>query len=179
MLFLCRVCEQHRARTCFSDVHSDHDMCCSHMQKKLAFLKYVSFYAIHKSILIQTLFLVSRFATEINHLNAVVSTSFFHIVKGIYESQRQKTYLLTWAPYEDSNQPVHPCCIIKVFISRERKFASLAIQNAPSEDSDQPAHSRRLIWIFAGRTCPNVRLLTWRLVHKMLRKAQKLYLYYM
>ena len=39
--------------------------------------------------------------------------------------------------------------------------ASLAIQNAPSEDSGQTGRMRSLIRIFTGRTCPNVRILTY------------------
>ena len=41
--------------------------------------------------------------------------------------------------------------------------ASFVNQNASSEDSDQTARMRRLIWINAGRTCPKVRFLTFRL----------------
>ena len=32
------------------------------------------------------------------------------------ESQREKTHLLTYAPNEDSNQPAHPCSLIRIFV---------------------------------------------------------------
>ena len=62
-----------------------------------------------------------------------------------------KTYLRTNAPNKNSNQPVHPCSLIKSY-STWRHFASLAIQNILSEDSDQTAWRHRLIWMFAGLT---------------------------
>ena len=39
-----------------------------------------------------------------------------------YEPQREKTYLLTCAPSEDSNQLVGSCSLIRVFVVRMKKF---------------------------------------------------------
>ena len=61
---------------------------------------------------------------------------------------------------KDLNQPAHPRSLIRVFAVRLKKHCARAIQNAPSEDSDQTAR----IWIFAGRSCPKVRYLTFRLI---------------
>ena len=45
-------------------------------------------------------------------------------------------YPLTCAPNEDSDQPAHPCSLIRVFFVRMKKLCILEIQNALSEDSD-------------------------------------------
>ena len=55
---------------------------------------------------------------------------------GKFALQHEKTYLLTCATNEDSNQPVHLHSMISVHCVNY-ETASLAIQNAPSEDSDQ------------------------------------------
>ena len=53
-----------------------------------------------------------------------------------------KTYLLTCAPNEDSNQPAHPRSLFKEsLLSACRNFATLAIQKALSGESDQTAFS--------------------------------------
>ena len=52
------------------------------------------------------------------------------------EPQYEETFLQTYWPNEDSNQPAHPRSLIRVFVVRN--FASLAMQNASSDDSDQP-----------------------------------------
>ena len=57
-------------------------------------------------------------------------------------SHSPKTYLLTHAQSEDSNQPAHPQFNQSLLC---RNFASLAIQSVPSEDSDQTARMRSLI----------------------------------
>ena len=49
------------------------------------------------------------------------------------------------APNEDSNQPVHPRCLSRVFVVRMKNFATLSIQNASSKDSDRTARVHRLI----------------------------------
>ena len=43
-----------------------------------------------------------------------------------YEPQREKTYLVTCEPNEDSNQPAHPRCLIRVFVVRMKKLCILA-----------------------------------------------------
>ena len=69
-----------------------------------------------------------------------------------YEPQWEKSYFLTWAPNEDSNQPAHPRSLISQHCPHEE-----AIQNAPSETSDQTAWMHRLTWVFVWRTIPKVR----------------------
>ena len=81
-----------------------------------------------------------------------------------YALQCQKTYLRTYAPSDDSNQPANPRGLIRLFVARIRKFASLAIQNAPSVDSDQIAWMRKLIWILARCACPKIGFRTLRFV---------------
>ena len=61
-----------------------------------------------------------------------------------FDLQRKKTYLLTCPPNEDSDLPVHPHSLIRVFVVR-MKLCILAIQNALREDSDQTVRMRRLI----------------------------------
>ena len=62
------------------------------------------------------------------------------------------------AANEDSNQPVRPRSVIKVFVvlmkkqnKKQNNFASLAAKKAVSEDSDQCAQMCRLIRIFSRR----------------------------
>ena len=43
----------------------------------------------------------------------------------LFESHREKTYLLTCAPNEDSYQPVHPRSLIRVFVVRMKKLCIL------------------------------------------------------
>ena len=43
----------------------------------------------------------------------------------VNEPQREKTYLLTYAPNEDSNQPAHPRSLIRVFVVRMNKLCIL------------------------------------------------------
>ena len=40
----------------------------------------------------------------------------------MYEPQQEKTYLLTFAPNEDSNQSAHSGSLIKEFIVSKKKF---------------------------------------------------------
>ena len=56
------------------------------------------------------------------------------------------------------------CASSQSLLSAWWNAESLTSQNAHSEDSYQTARMRRLIWIFVGRTCPNVRFLTLRLI---------------
>ena len=56
-----------------------------------------------------------------------------------------KTYKITWAPSEDSDQPVHPHILIKVFIVHMKK---LWAHRAPSKDSDLTAAVQADIWVF-------------------------------
>ena len=71
------------------------------------------------------------------------------------EPQYGKTYLLTYASNEASDQPAQKRSLIKVFVGRMKKLCILGYRKcARSVDSDQPAQMRGLIWIFARRT-PN------------------------
>ena len=59
-----------------------------------------------------------------------------------YESQREKTYLLTCAPYADSKQPTHQRSMIRVFVDFMKKLYILGYPKCVSEDFDQTvAHS--------------------------------------
>ena len=86
----------------------------------------------------------------------VFSTMWTKVVISV-EPQREKTYLLKCAPNEDSNQPAHPCSLIKDFVVRMKKPCILGY---PKCDQwrfwSDCARMRRLVWIFAGRTCPSV-----------------------
>ena len=68
-------------------------------------------------------------------------------------SSRNKTNKMTCAPSEDSDQPVHPPSLIRVFAVRMKKAC---VHWAHTEDSDQTGRMPRLIWVFAGRTCQSV-----------------------
>ena len=70
------------------------------------------------------------------------------------EPQREKSYLLTCAPNEDSNQPAHPRSLISLRCPDEETLHPLLSKIRPVKIS------RSLIRIFAGRTCPEVRFLT-------------------
>ena len=52
------------------------------------------------------------------------------------EPQCEKTYIQTCAPNKDSNQPVHLCRLVRLFVVHMKKLCIFAIQNVPSEDSD-------------------------------------------
>ena len=67
--------------------------------------------------------------------------------KQLNEPQREKTYFLTCSHNEDSNKPVHPRSLSRVFVVHMKKLAFLAIQNTPSEDSGQTARTRMLIYM--------------------------------
>ena len=56
----------------------------------------------------------------------------------LYESQRDRRYLLKIAPKEDSNQPALPRRLIIVFCVHMKKLCILGIHE-PNEDSDQTA----------------------------------------
>ena len=83
--------------------------------------------------------------------------------------QYAKTYLLTYASNEDSNQSALLRSLTRVFVVRMTEVCILGYPNTPSEDSDQPARTRRLIRIFAwrGRICLKVRFLTLRLKYSV------------
>ena len=69
------------------------------------------------------------------------------------ESQLERMYLLTCAPNEDSNQPVHPRSLISLRCPHEETLHPWLFKMR-SEDSNQDAQMLRLIWSFTGRTCP-------------------------
>ena len=56
------------------------------------------------------------------------------------------------APSEDSDQPGHPPCLIRVFTCAQWVAKNPSFLHADSEDSDQTGRMPRLIWVFAGRT---------------------------
>ena len=71
----------------------------------------------------------------------------------LYEAYREKTYLLTFAPNEDSDQTARPRSLIRVVVVRmKKKIVYLAIHNATSFDSDLTARMCRLIQLVAGHT---------------------------
>ena len=51
-----------------------------------------------------------------------------HLIS-ICEPQLEKTYLLTCAPNEDTNQPAHLCCLIRYFVVRMKKPCILCFPN--------------------------------------------------
>ena len=53
-----------------------------------------------------------------------------------YETKREKTYLLTYAPNENSNQLAYPCSLIRAFVAK-------------CADLDHSAHAQRIIRAFA------------------------------
>ena len=60
-----------------------------------------------------------------------------------FEPQREKTYLLTCAPIEDSNQPAHSCSVIRVFIVRMRKHVHLKQPSQRAHDVYTTSSQRR------------------------------------
>ena len=72
------------------------------------------------------------------------------IFRRTVEPHRQKTYLRTCAPSDDSVQPAHS--------DQNFHWAHAKFIHAHNEDSDQAARTRRLICVFVGRTCPKVPL---------------------
>ena len=67
------------------------------------------------------------------------------------EPQREKTYLLTYAPFEDTNQPARPSSLTSLRCSRE-----VTLNHWLSKIHLMKILTRLLIWIFAARTCPKV-----------------------
>ena len=55
------------------------------------------------------------------------------------------------ASSKDSNQPAHPCSLIRVFVVRLKKLCIIGYPYVTSDDSDQTVNTSRLIWIFTGR----------------------------
>ena len=49
-------------------------------------------------------------------------------------------YLLIYASKAESNQPAHPRSLIRVFVVRMKKLASLSVQNAPSRNLAYMTH---------------------------------------
>ena len=75
-----------------------------------------------------------------------------------YISPWKHKWATTWqnqqnecAPSEDSDQPVHPPSLIRVFAVCMKKPWVLSYPLS-SEDSDQTGRMPRLIWVFAGCT---------------------------
>ena len=85
-----------------------------------------------------------------------------------------ETYLLICAPNEDSNQPAHPCCLIRLFVVRMKKLKILYYpkwaqwsfwwdcEGAGWSDCSQGARQK-------------VRFLTFRLIRFTFRKLSKLF----
>ena len=73
-------------------------------------------------------------------------------VRKLFEPPHEKTYLLTYAPNEDSNQHARPRSLIRTNIIRMMKLNFSGYPKCPIKDSDQTTRVRRWILIFAGRT---------------------------
>ena len=96
----------------------------------------------------------------------------------IYERQHEKTYLLTCATNEDTNQHARPRSLVRICIVRMRKLCT-SFQNVPAEDSGQIARMRRLIWIFARRTSRKEEIFTFDchiLIHLRLNRISPHYI---
>ena len=69
------------------------------------------------------------------------------------EPPHDKTNIMTCAPSEDSDLPVHPPSLIRVFVCAQWVANDPSFLHVDSEDSDQTGRMLRLIWVFAGLTC--------------------------
>ena len=74
--------------------------------------------------------------------------------------QRQKTYLRTFAPSKNSDQPAHSRSLIRIFTGRVLGAAF----SSCGEVVDQTTRKRRAIGVFVGRPCQKVYFLTLRLI---------------
>ena len=101
-----------------------------HTEPAITFLLWQLNFHLH----LETLQLFSVWVIRKGHVSIVKT------LKKEEEPQCVKTYLLTCAPNEDSNQPAHPRSLMSLRCSH-REFASLA----------------RLIWIVSGRSILQVR----------------------
>ena len=81
----------------------------------------------------------------------------FSVYGFVYREQRQKTYLRTYAPSEDSDQPAHSL-VSSLWAFWIAKDARCLL--ADNEDSDKIAQMRMLIWVSVLRTCQKERWLT-------------------
>ena len=61
------------------------------------------------------------------------------------EPHRDKTNKMACAPSEDSDQPGHPSCLIRIFAVRLKVAKDPSFLQADSEDSDQTGQMPRLI----------------------------------
>ena len=109
-------------------------------------------------------------------LNRSVATSDFFFISS---SKIWFIWVWTWenepsdmrAPYEDSSQPAHPRCLIRVFVVRMKKLCILGYPKC--------AHWRfrsacaKAFWIFAGRKCPKVLFLMFRCSYICIHFAQQ------
>ena len=75
----------------------------------------------------------------------------WRLIKMIW-AEHEKYNKMACAPNEDSDQPGHPPCLIKVFDCAHWEAEYPSFLHADSEDSDQTGRMPRLIWVFAGRT---------------------------
>ena len=64
----------------------------------------------------------------------------------------QKTNTMACAPSKDSDQPVHPPSLTRIFAVPQWVAKDPSFLHADSEDSDQTGWMPRLIWVFAERT---------------------------
>ena len=81
--------------------------------------------------------------------------------------QCPKTFFLTCAPSEDSDQPAHSRSLIRIFAGRIWDIQGFKVCHVDQEDSDQTVWMRRLIWVFLGRTCTKIRFLTINCIHEI------------
>ena len=96
-------------------------------------------------------------------VNSSKNSALQTILLSYYGLQREKPYLLAFAHNEDSNQPTHTSSLTS-FLIRMKKCIFGYPKFAQMEILVRLRGMRRLIWIFAGRTCPKVRFLTFRLL---------------
>ena len=75
-----------------------------------------------------------------------------------YELQREKTYLLTYVPNEDSNKPMNLCGLISLQCPHENTCI-FCLSKMKILIRLRECAGLRCIWIFAGSTCTKVRFL--------------------
>ena len=76
---------------------------------------------------------------------------------------REKTYLLTCAPNEYSNQTAHPRCLIRLHCPHWQNSYPWLSKMHPVKILSSLVECAGRSWSSPGRTCPTVRFLTLRL----------------
>ena len=118
-----------------------------------------------------------KYPKLISIARSFVSTWFFTMHSGEKETEdriwieppRDKTNKIAIAPSEDSDQPVHPPSLTRVFTVRMKKAWVLSY----------PLIEQRRLWVFAGGTCHSVyfvtRWLNWQLSRSTIRSESSLF----